>query len=158
NALAYFANFRGLPPTSPLYQRGRAWVAGANAGNAKTSDGEHLVAAFAADVAADRLPQVSWIVPSYRLSEHPSATPAQGADLTARLIAALTATPAVWAKTAFILTYDENDGFFAHMPPLVPPAGTAPGKSTVSLAGELYNGEPVGLGPRVPMIVVSPWT
>ncbi|MGZ5986769.1 MAG: phosphocholine-specific phospholipase C [Caulobacteraceae bacterium] len=158
NGLAYFANFRGIGPDSVLYQRGRAWVPGANAQNQKTSKGEHLVAAFAADVAADRLPQVSWIVPSYQLSEHPSATPSDGAFLIARLVAALASNPKVWAKTVFILNYDENDGFFDHVPPPVPPAGTAQGVSTVKTDGEVYHGEPVGLGPRVPMIVVSPWT
>jgi phospholipase C len=158
NALAYFANFRGLAPDSPLYRRGRAWVEGSNAANARTSNGEHLVRAFAADVAADRLPRVSWIVAPYRLCEHPSATPAAGEDLTSRLIGALTDNPAVWAKTALILTYDENDGFFDHAPLPVPPVGAAPGKSTVSLEGEAYQGVPVGLGPRVPTIVVSPWT
>jgi phospholipase C len=158
NGLAYFANFRGIGPESVLHQRGRAWVPGANAVNAKTSDGEHLVAAFAADVAADRLPQVSWIVPPYRLCEHPDASPAAGEWFTARMIAALTANPKVWAKTVFILNYDENDGFFDHVPPPLPAVGTAKGKSTVKTTGEDYHGEPVGLGPRVPMIVVSPWT
>jgi phospholipase C len=158
NALAYFANFRGLDPASPLHRKGRAWAEGSNAGNAKTSDGEHLVRAFAGDVAADRLPQVSWIVAPTRLCEHPEHSPAAGEAFTARLIAALTANPEVWAKTALILNYDENDGFFDHLPPPIPPAGAAPGKSTVALDGELWRGQPVGLGPRVPMIVVSPWT
>jgi phospholipase C len=158
NGLAYFANFRGKAPGDPLHDRARTWAPGANAANAKTSDGEHLVAQFAADVAADRLPQVSWIVPATHLSEHPAATPSAGAWLTARLIAALAANPKVWAKTVFILNYDENDGFFDHMPPPLPAVGAAAGKSTVSTAGEDYHGEPVGLGPRVPMIVVSPWT
>jgi phospholipase C len=158
NALAYFANFRGVGPDSPLHQRGRAWAEGSNRANAKRSDGEHLVAAFTADVAADRLPQVSWIVAPYKLCEHPSASPAAGQDLTARLVAALASNPEVWGKTALILNYDENDGFFDHVPPLVPPTAGAPGKSTSDLAGETYQGVPVGLGPRVPLIVVSPWT
>ena len=158
NGLAYFRSFRGLSPDAPLYQRGRAWVPGANAANAKTSQGEHLVAAFAADVAADRLPEVSWIVPAEHLSEHPAATPSAGAFLTARLIEALASNPKVWAKTALILNYDENDGFFDHMPPPIPTAGPAQGASTIKPDGEVFHGEPVGLGPRVPMIIVSPWT
>ena len=158
NALAYFANFRGIGPDSPLYQRGRAWVEGSNAANAKTANGDHLVAAFAKDVAADALPQVSWIVAPYLLCEHPSARPADGEALTARLIAALASNPEVWAKTALILNYDENDGFFDHIPPHVPAAGGAVGKSTAPTDGEVYQGTPVGLGPRVPLIVVSPWT
>ena len=158
NSLAYFANFRGIGPDTELYRRGRAWAPGSNEANAKTSSGEHLVAEFAADVAADRLPQVSWIVPSFKLCEHPSASPSDGAFVIARLIEALAANPKVWSKTVFILNYDENDGFFDHMPPPVPPVGSATGKSTVATTHEDYHGEPVGLGPRVPMIVVSPWT
>ena len=70
----------------------------------------------------------------------------------------LAAHPETWAKTAFILNYDENDGFFDHVPPPVPPTTPGMGASTVSMEGEVYKGEPVGLGPRVPMIIVSPWT
>jgi len=158
NALAFFANYRGIGPDSALYQRGRAWSPGSTPANYKASRGEYLVDQFAADVKAGTLPQVSWIVAPYFLSEHPEASPAQGEYLTARLIAALAANPEVWSKTAFILNYDENDGFFDHMPPNIPTAGPALGKSTVEATGEVYHGEPVGFGPRVPMIVVSPWT
>jgi phospholipase C len=62
NSLSFFANFRGLPPEHELYKRGRAWSPGSSAANADTSQGEHLVAQFEADVAAGTLPQVSWIV------------------------------------------------------------------------------------------------
>ncbi|MDB5739172.1 MAG: putative phospholipase c precursor protein, partial [Alphaproteobacteria bacterium] len=158
NALAYFANFRGIDPASELYRRGRAWAPTSNAANAKQSRGEHLVAQFAADVAGGRLPQVSWIVAPTVLCEHPAACPANGEQFTARLLSVLADHPEVWAKTAFILNYDENDGFFDHVPPPLPPTGTAPGKSSVDMTGERYHGEPVGLGPRVPMLVVSPWS
>ncbi|MEI9997164.1 MAG: phospholipase C, phosphocholine-specific [Rhizomicrobium sp.] len=156
NGLAYFTAFRGAP--SALQRKGRSWAAGSNAQNAKTSRGEHLVAAFAADVQADRLPQVSWIVAPYILCEHPTATPGYGESLTARLLEALAANPEVWAKTAFILNYDENDGFFDHVPPLVPAIHESIGLSTVDTKAENYLWEPVGFGPRVPLIVVSPWT
>ena len=158
NGLSYFKTFRGIGPDSVLFQRGRAWSPGSTKENCKDSDGDHLVAQFAADVAADRLPQVSWIVTNYKLSEHPQASPSDGEHLTARLIAALASNPKVWAKTVFILNYDENDGFFDHVPPPVPSTGTAAGKSTVDMAHEDYHGEPVGLGPRVPLIVISPWS
>ena len=158
NGLAYFKAFRGIGPEHEHYRLGRAWAPGSTAQNAATSDGRYLVEQFKADVMADRLPQVSWIVPPYRLCEHPSATPSDGAWLTARLIAALAANPKVWAKTVLILNYDENDGFFDHLPPPTPPAGTAAGKMTMDAKGEVYHGEPVGLGPRVPTIMVSPWS
>ena len=158
NGLSYFKNFRGTGPNSPLYQKGRAWAPGSGPQTDKTSKGEDLIAAFAKDVAADRLPQVSWVVTNYQLSEHPQASPSDGEHFTAQMIAALASNPQVWAKTVFILNYDENDGFFDHVPPPIPPVGPALGKSTVDLAHEDYHGEPVGLGPRVPLIVVSPWS
>ncbi len=76
----------------------------------------------------------------------------------------LTSDPKVWAKTALFITYDENDGFFDHVVPPYPPAGAAQGRSTVSTELELYPGGgglpagPYGLGQRVPMLVVSPWS
>lgn len=106
--------------------------------------------AFAADVAAGKLPEVSYIVPSAADSEHPgSSSPVASATIVYKVLDALGANPEVWRHTALFLTYDENDGFFDHVPPPVPPAGTE---------GEFYAGRPTGLGMRVPMIVVSPWT
>jgi phospholipase C len=158
NALAYFARFRNLDSQSELYRRARSWVPGSDAHNAKESRGEHLVAAFASDVANGRLPQVSWIVAPYIMCEHPTACPGYGESLVARLLEALTARPDVFAKTVFILNYDENDGFFDHMPPAVPAIDPSMGKSSVEVTGENYHGEPFGLGPRVPLLIVSPWT
>lgn len=145
NALAWFKTFKQAKAGTPLHDKGMATV-------------PDLVAAFAQDVANDTLPQVSWIVAADYLSEHASYKPAYGEDLSARLLAALAANPAVWAKTVFILNYDENGGFFDHVPPPTPPASSAEGLSTVSTAGEIENGLPIGLGFRVPLLVVSPWT
>jgi phospholipase C len=158
NGLAYFARFRGLDRDSDLYRRARRWPNSSNPTNAKQSLGEHLVADFARDVAAGSLPQVSWIVAPTIACEHPEAPPAIGQALVAKLLDVLAAHPETWAKTVFILNYDENDGFFDHVPPPVPAITSAMGKSTVSVSGEIYQSEPVGLGPRVPMLIVSPWT
>jgi phospholipase C len=64
-------------------------------------------------------------------------------------IDAIAANPDVWAKTVFILNYDENDGLFDHVPPPVPRQGTP---------HEMVDGLPIGGGFRVPCILVSPWT
>jgi phospholipase C len=158
NALAFFKQFRGADARPSLMARGRGCVEGSTAANAKTSNGEHLISALARDVKAGTLPQVSWIVAPYIACEHPSACPSTGERLTAGVLDALTADPETWAKTVFILNFDENDGFFDHVPPPLPAVGAALGKSTVSVDDETYHGEPVGLGPRVPMIIASPWT
>ncbi|MFE6777411.1 phosphocholine-specific phospholipase C [Streptomyces sp. NPDC057702] len=106
--------------------------------------------AFAADVAAGKLPEVSYIVPSAADSEHPGASsPVASATLVYKVLDALGKNPDVWRHTALFLTYDENDGFYDHVPPPVPPAGTD---------GEFWQGQPTGLGIRVPMLVISPWT
>jgi phospholipase C len=158
NSLAYFQQFRGISTDSELYRRGRAYVEGSSAATMLTSTADHLISAFAKDVAADRLPQVSWIVAPYKYCEHPEASPQHGESLTSRLIDALTANPDVWAKTAFIINYDENDGFFDHVPGPVPAIDRDQGLSSVDMRGESYKGAPVGLGIRVPLIIVSPWT
>jgi phospholipase C len=132
------------------------------------------------DVVNGTLPSVSWILPSRLESEHPGAhsSPFHGGDFTARVLEAVTADPQTWSKTAFFLTYDENDGFFDHVPaPAVPSYnadGSLAGKSTVPLAGMYFSDperkyldprdaisggvRPWGLGPRVPMYVISPWS
>ncbi|WP_267396746.1 phospholipase C, phosphocholine-specific [Sphingomonas sp. GC_Shp_5] len=161
NPLGYFKEFRKLDPASSRYRRGRAyvdWIGGVAPADPGKTQARHLIAAFAADVAADRLPSVSWIVPPMAMSEHPDAPVPFGEVLISSLVAALAAHPKVWAKTAFILNYDENDGFFDHVPAPVPGIAPRYGASNVDVRSETYEGEPVGLGPRVPMMVISPWT
>jgi phospholipase C len=132
------------------------------------------------DVLAGTLPQVSYVIAPAKDSEHPGpSSPAQGADFTAQVISALTADPKVWSKTVLLLMFDENDGFFDHVPPPAPPSadpahnGAFHGASTVDTTGEYHlvrnpteakserddlMGRPYGLGPRVPLYVISPWS
>ncbi len=117
-----------------------------------------LATTFRADVQAGRLPAVSWIVAPESQSEHPDWGPNTGADLVKRVLDALASNTDVWNKTVFLLTYDENDGFFDHIPPPAPPVSTNDGLSTVATTDELYLSAPIGLGQRVPMLVVSPWS
>jgi len=104
---------------------------------------------FEEDAKNDRLPAVSWIMPTGYQSEHPDFLPADGAAFVASKIDAIAANPEVWAKTVFILNYDENDGLFDHVAPPVPPPGTK---------HEFIDRMPIGAGFRVPCIIVSPWT
>ncbi|WP_282205767.1 phosphocholine-specific phospholipase C [Kitasatospora fiedleri] len=144
NALAYFTAFSGAPAGSALAVKGMGSVPKTTG---RTPD--DIVAAIRADVLGGTLPQVSWIVPDQASSEHPYATPADGAHFVHNVLDALNADPAVFDSTILFLNYDENDGFFDHVPPPAAPAGTA---------GEFYNGVNIGLGFRVPMIAVSPWS
>jgi phospholipase C len=134
NVLQYFSVFQQALPGSPLYDQGVAHDAADQ---------------FERDVRDDKLPTVSWIMPTTLESEHPDHMPAAGAAFVARKIEALAANPKVWAKTVFILNYDENDGLFDHVAPPIPPDGTP---------GEFVRGVPIGGGFRVPCIIVSPWT
>ncbi len=134
NILQYFTAFQEAKPGSPLYEKGLAHDAPDQ---------------FEQDCRNDQLPAVSWIMPTSLESEHPDHMPAAGAAFVARKIEALAANPKVWAKTVFILNYDENDGIFDHVAPPVPPVGTP---------GEFIKDLPIGGGFRVPCIIVSPWT
>jgi phospholipase C len=115
---------------------------------------------FIADCAAGTLPQVSWILCSLVQSEHPPAPVTYGEVALAQILEALTGNKSLWEKTALFATYDENGGFFDHVPPPVPPAGTPGEYLTVdplpAIAGGIRG--PIGLGVRVPMLVVSPFT
>lgn len=131
---------------------------------------------FRADVKANQLPTVSWLASPQNFSDHPSA-PWYGAWYVSEVMDILTENPEVWKKTIFILTYDENDGYFDHIPPFSIPDNRKPetGKCSagidtepehVRLSNELKQGVPVkeareapiGLGFRVPMLIASPWT
>lgn len=135
-----------------------------------------------ADVLAGRLPQVAWICATSSGCEHPSASsPAQGAAYTAQVLDALTADPEVWSKTVLLVNFDENDGLFDHVPPPAPPsclhwdadpanarfAGTSSVDASDEYLGDALGGvasaaayrhHPFGLGPRVPLYVISPWS
>jgi phospholipase C len=68
--------------------------------------------------------------------------------------------PKIWRKTAVVISHDENGGFFDHVRPPTPPPGTKGEYLTVSKLPKPANGirGPIGLGFRVPCIIVSPWT
>ncbi|MFJ9032712.1 alkaline phosphatase family protein [Streptomyces sp. NPDC102274] len=136
--------YRSLTPDSELYRRTIA-----------TSP----IGQFEYDAMNDQLPTVSWILPPDEFNEHPDHLPAAGAQFVSGLVDAIAANPEVWAKTAFILSYDENDGFFDHVVPPTPKTGTPDEFVTkTSPSGIDGAGLPVGLGFRVPAIIVSPWT
>jgi phospholipase C len=109
----------------------------------------HVLAQFISDCAAGTIPQVSWIVAPYEYSEHPSASPSYGAHYVRTVLEALMGNQALWETTALFITYDEHDGYFDHV---------LPGSPETTVTNEFISGQPIGFGPRVPMIVCSPWT
>jgi phospholipase C len=138
NVLEYFDQFQNAAPSSTLFQGGmRISQAGQ----------------FEYDALHDRLPTVSWIIPTSFQSEHPAFLPAAGADYIASKIDAIAANRSLWEKTVFVLIYDENDGLFDHVLPPTAPPGTPDEWITVD-----GTADPIGLGFRVPCVVVSPWT
>ena len=92
-------------------------------------------------------------------SEHPPAPEIHGEVVAANVLNTLVSNPAVWAKTALFITYDENGGFFDHVPPRVAPANTAGEYLTANPLPSDASGTsgPIGLGFRVPMLGVSPF-
>jgi phospholipase C len=114
---------------------------------------------FESDVKSGKLPSVSWIVPPLAECEHPAAPPEWGEHLVQRILNILVSNPDVWAQTVFIVNYDENGGFFDHVPPPAAPAGTAGEYLTGTLpssAGGIAG--PIGLGFRTPALVISPFS
>jgi phospholipase C len=148
HVLPYFTAFRN--PLSSLYQKAFT----------PTFPND-----FVADVNSGSLPSVSWLIPPLGFDEHPSSAPANGMWFTSLVLEALTANPSVWSKTAFFLMYDENDGWFDHVAPPTAPAGT-PGEYLTASPPQVGDPDPgtlditgpLGLGVRVPMLVISPFS
>jgi phospholipase C len=148
HVLPYFSAFRNR--LSPLYEK---------------AFGQRFPNDFAADVVAGKLPSVSWIIPPLGFDEHPSSSPMNGEYFTSLVLDALLQNERLWSKTALILMYDENDGWFDHVKPPTAPPGT-PGEyltTTNVPAGELRPDTlditgPLGLGVRVPCLVISPFS
>lgn len=90
------------------------------------------------DLRRDRLPQVSFLVPSYARGwdEHPPADVSVGMGIQEELVTALRASSA-WDSSAYVITYDEHGGYFDHVAPMQVDA--------------------FGLGIRVPTWVISPY-
>ncbi|MDN3252833.1 phosphocholine-specific phospholipase C [Streptomyces sp. MA25(2023)] len=156
NSLLYFNKYRNAKPGDPWYDKARTGT------DVKNGDG--YFDRLRADVKADRLPKISWIAAPEAFSEHSNWPSNYGAWYISQVLDALTSNPEVWAKTALFITYDENDGFFDHLVPPLPPKSAAQGRSTVDVSLDVYEGGAkhregfYGLGPRVPMLVVSPWS
>lgn len=130
---------------------------------------------FRHDAKNGKLPTVSWLIAPLQFSDHP-ASPWYGAWYVSEAIDILTQNPEVWQKTIFILTYDENDGYFDHVPPFVVPdprkpetgltsPSIDPAVDFVQLELDKRNkpvrrarNSSIGLGYRVPMIIASPWS
>ncbi|MEP7259378.1 MAG: phospholipase C, phosphocholine-specific, partial [Flavitalea sp.] len=134
---------------------------------------------FRQDVKQGKLPVISWLVAPSNFSDHPGS-PWYGAWYVSEVMDILTKDPEVWKKTIFILCYDENDGYFDHVPPFVPPVAGKPGTGKVSAGidasaehvtweqdkkfnpdedeAEDIRESSIGLGFRVPLVIASPWS
>ena len=156
NSLLYFHQYQNAQPGSPLFLGARRGTDVKNGGT--------LFDELRADVLANRLPQVSWVVAPEAFSEHPNWPPNWGAYYVDGVLDALTSNPEVWSKTVLVYMFDEAGGFFDHMVQPTPPQSRAEGISTVGTTNEVFAGNedfvagPYGFGSRVPAIVISPWT
>jgi phospholipase C len=142
SVLPYFSQYEN--PSSALYQK---------------AFGPTFPDDFTADVRSGSLPEVSWISTAVGYDEHPPAPSFLGEWFTDQVLQVLVSNPDVWSKTVLFHMYDENDGFFDHVAPPVAPPGTQGEFVTVhplpadadDVAG------PIGLGFRVPLLVLSPF-
>ena len=134
SGLASFVQFQEAARPHPL------WDAGAR---------DRSLEDFEADCAANLLPWVSWVA----VPDPPPGTGGLGwaaqQPFVGRAVAAVTGNPDLWKGSMIVLTHDSSGGFFDHVTPPTPPPDAL---------GEYVGEEPIGLGPRVPSLVVSPWS
>jgi phospholipase C len=92
---------------------------------------------FQHDVREGYLAPVTWIAPPFNLSDHPGGPSiCQGENWTVGIVNAIMRSP-MWRSTAIVLSWDDFGGFYDHIPP--------------------PHVDFLGLGPRVPLVVISPW-
>lgn len=160
NSLLYFHQYQSAPDGSALAN-------GAKSGTNIAAGGTpmDLFAQLREDVHSGKLPQVSYIASPEAYSEHANWPSNFGAWYISQVLDILTSNPEVWSKTVVFINYDENDGGFDHMVPPCPPFPAGNGKSTVDFDSEIYtdngtgfNSGPMGLGVRVPLLAISPWS
>ncbi|PZM13091.1 phosphocholine-specific phospholipase C [Rhizobium tubonense] len=169
NTIAYFKQFQNK--TTVKYAKAQS----VNSILRKTAN---VPSQFEQDIIDDKLPAVSWIVAPEAFSEHPKYPPHFGEYYVHEILRAFAANKKVWQKTLFLITYDENGGFFDHVLPPVAPMKTTDGlvspgikltpataptdinsESTQATTGWFASaGEPLGMGTRVPTLVISPWS
>lgn len=91
---------------------------------------------FTEDVKNDDLPTVSWVSPYARYSEHPNYSMCDGQNWTVDTINTIMSSPS-WKDTAIFIVWDDFGGFYDHVMP--------------------RSVDWVGLGFRVPLLVISPY-
>jgi phospholipase C len=161
NSLLYFKQYQEALPGTPLADRAKSGTQVKD----HNRNPIRLLGDLRADLAAGRLPQVSWIAAPEAYTEHPNWRSDFGAWYISQVLDALASHPDIWSKTVLFINYDEEGGFFDHMVPPTPPMAPRYGASTVPVTNEIFPGDaadhpagPYGLGLRVPMLVVSPWS
>jgi phospholipase C len=149
------ALFNAVASTGTLFSDGTPGGIGNPANPTMATNPHH---AFEEDCANGVLPDVSLLATD--ASEHPPAIPAAGAQFIASKLEALAANDDLWNTTLFVLDYDENDGFFDHVPPPIPDQSEFPEEvvTKASVAGTPGEDLPVGAGFRVPCWLISPWS
>ncbi|NBE52563.1 phosphocholine-specific phospholipase C [Streptomyces boluensis] len=170
NSLLHFQQFQNAASNTELYKRSRSGSQVKNSNNFKG-----LLEDLRKDVRDNTLPQVSWIAAPEAFNEHPKWPAEYGSWYIAQVLEALLIRPEVWSETVLLVTYDENGGFFDHVVPPSPAGGAGKGlvkgETTVNTDDEHYleGGHtanegvkkvpgPFGLGPRVPVFAISPWS
>jgi phospholipase C len=92
---------------------------------------------FPEDIAKERLAPVTWVVPGPGVNEHPGGpSVCVGENWTVSVVNQIMRSK-YWKNTAIFLTWDDFGGFYDHVPP--------------------PHYDVMGLGPRAPLLVISPW-
>ncbi len=168
NTLEYFKQFRvnktRLLDKSSIYDKNQTV-------NSVLRAEVNTKSQFEQDIIDNKFPAVSWIVAPEAFSEHPKYPPHFGEYYLHEILRALVANKEVWHKTALIVTYDENGGFFDHVLPPAPPARNNGGVVSRGITLPLSDkprtfdteysadgGTVIGMGMRVPALVISPWS
>ena len=100
------------------------------------ANAQNSTAQFLEDAQSGQLPTMSWLIPSWTESEHPPNSICAGDNSTAQFVNAIMQGPE-WNSTVVFITDDDFGGLYDHVPP--------------------PQVDRDGLGPRVPLLIISPF-
>lgn len=120
-----------------------------------------LLSQFCTDVQLGQLPFYSFICPWKFCGQDPSMHPASPVEAGENLLAGVylvLRNSSLWENTLLIVNFDENGGLYDHVrPPAVTPPYPGENCEMVSEGSRPYLFDYSTLGPRIPVLLISPW-
>jgi phospholipase C len=145
------ANPKHLPPSSE-----------AEIGKTDQANHQYDLSLFAQTLTHGNLPAVSFLKPAAYQNGHPgNSDPLDEQNFIVNTVNEIEHSK-FWSSTAIVITYDDSDGWYDHQAPPIVNGSKDPAVDTAFCSAAPVRlgarDDRCGYGPRLPLVVISPWT